>query len=369
MSSMWGNNIKISIFGESHGQAIGVTIDNLPAGVVLDMEFINQYLKRRSPNGLPWATKRNEPDIPRILSGVFNGKTTGTPLCAIIENKDTRSEDYKKISNVPRPGHADLTAHARYGGFQDPRGGGHFSGRLTAPLVLAGAICAQILRDKKIYLYSHISSISDIKDKKFDTITRNFKNLRELPFKPFPVIDDNLGEKMKAKIIDIKNETDSLGGTIECMAVGFPAGVGSPMFDGIETKISSLMFSIPAVKGVEFGEGFGVAKLKGSQNNDNPYIDTEKGGIFYESNNAGGIEGGITNGMPITCNVAFKPTPSIAKEQSSIDLDTMKNTKISVTGRHDPCIVPRACVVVESAMAISLLDSYLQFFSQGGNKV
>ena len=367
MSSIWGKNLKISIFGESHGTAVGVTIDNIQPGLVIDEEKIKSFMKRRSSSGLAWATKRNEEDIPEIVSGLYKGKTTGTPLCAIIRNTDTRSGDYKKTISIPRPGHADLTAFARYKGFQDPRGGGHFSGRLTAPLVFAGAICRQILEEKNIHLFTHILSIMDIEDKRFNSITRDFKSLRHLKESSFPVIDSKAGEDMIKKIMEVKSNHDSCGGRVECMAAGLPAGMGSPVFEGIESKIASIMFSIPAVKGVEFGLGFGSTQITGSENNDNPYFEEGKSSIFYGSNNAGGIEGGITNGMPLVCTVAFKPTPSISMEQDSVNIETKQNTKLNVTGRHDPCIVPRACVVVEAAMAIALTDIYYDFYPMRGN--
>lgn len=360
MSSIWGNKLKISIFGESHGEAIGVTIDGLPSGVELDMQAIDEFMQRRSANGLPWATKRKEADKPRIISGFYKGRTTGTPLCAIIENTDVRSEDYDSLTVTPRPGHADLTATARYGGHQDPRGGGHFSGRLTAPLVFAGAVCKQILEHKKVYIFGHISSIKDLDDQRFDSVTRDFKSLRNLSKSSFPVLNQDMGQKMIDEIEKCRMDLDSCGGTIECMAAGMPAGIGDPIFDGMESKIASIMFSIPAVKGVEFGSGFASTKITGSQNNDSPVISDTGSSIYYNSNNAGGIEGGISNGMPIVCRVAFKPTPSIAKEQSTIDLNAMKNIKFNVKGRHDPCVVPRAVPVVESAMAIAILDSYLE---------
>jgi len=365
MSSIWGKNIKVGIFGESHGSGIGVTMDNMPSGFEIDHEKVRNFMQRRSSNGLPWATKRKEEDIPEIISGLYKGKTTGTPICAIIRNTDVRSSDYEKTAEVPRPGHADLTAYARYKGFQDPRGGGHFSGRLTAALVFAGAICKQILEEKNIYIFSHILSISNIKDKNFNSVTKDFKELRHLKESTFPVIDSEISKKMIEEIMRAKSDHDSCGGKIECMAAGVPAGIGSPIFEGIESKIASIMFSIPAVKGVEFGLGFKSSEIRGSDNNDSPHFDEEKNSIFYGTNNAGGIEGGITNGMPIVCTVAFKPTPSISKQQQSINIKTRENTEINITGRHDPCIVPRACVVVEAAMAIALLDTYFDFYPRG----
>lgn len=367
MSSIWGNKIKVSIFGESHGEAIGVTIDGLPSGVLIDMDKILHFMSRRQAKGDAWATSRTEADIPRVLSGLYNKRTTGSPLCAIIENKNTRSQDYSQQDMIPRPGHADLTAMARFEGYQDPRGGGHFSGRLTAPLVFAGAICSQILEEKRIFIFAHIESIGDINDQRFDSVNFSLKELAKIQNKPFPVYNDEIAKPMIDKILQVKSEQDSIGGVVECMAVGFPCGLGSPMFESIEARISSIMFGIPAVKGIEFGAGFAVAKKMASENNDVPYFiknkmsNNEKSvdeslSIRYKTNNAGGIEGGISNGMPVLFRLAFKPTPSISKEQESINLAERTNIKFNGKGRHDPCIVPRAVPVVEAAMAIVLLD-------------
>jgi chorismate synthase len=378
MSSIWGNRIKISIFGESHGEAVGVTMDGLPSGVELDETKIAAFLQRRSSRGLPWSTARTEPDKARILSGFYQGRTTGTPLCAMIANQDVRSGDYDALGNIPRPGHADLTATARYSGYQDPRGGGHFSGRLTAPIVFAGAVCKQILEKKNIHIFAHIDSIGSLHDLRFDAVRPDTAAAESLETKDFPVLDDRMRDVMIDRIMQAKTQLDSVGGVVECMATGIPAGLGNPIFDSVESRISSILFGIPAVKGVEFGAGFEVAALTGSQNNDVPFFarpakTNESSGSFkdiplvirYKTNHAGGIEGGITNGMPVLFRAAFKPTPSIAGEQESIDLDSKENVRFQVRGRHDPCIVPRAVPVVEAACAIAILDLWMECFGEG----
>jgi len=378
MSSMWGNKIRISVFGESHGEAIGVTIDGLPSGIELDQAKIAAFMLRRTSRGLPWATPRQEPDSLRILSGFYQGRTTGTPLCAMIENRDTKSGDYETQKSVPRPGHADLTATARYFGYQDPRGGGHFSGRLTAPIAFAGAVCKQILEKQGIFIFTHIESIGECKDLRFDGVRADLPALKELEEKEFPVWDERAKAPMIERILAAKDRQDSVGGVVECMACGVPAGLGDPIFDSVESRISSILFSIPAVKGVEFGAGFEVATRQGSQNNDVPYfvrpVRAESSpaasreiplAIRYKTNHAGGIEGGITNGMPILFRTAFKPTPSIAKEQESIDLIEKENIHFQVKGRHDPCIVPRAVPVVEAACAIAILDLWMEISREG----
>lgn len=365
MSSIWGNNLKISVFGESHGEAIGVTIDGLPSGFEIDWDKVRAFMQRRTSRGLPWSTKRNEQDIPRVLSGIYQGKTTGTPLCAMIENLEARSADYSTHESIVRPGHADLTAMARYLGYSDPRGGGHFSGRLTAPIVFAGAICMQILELEKISIFGHIESIGGCHDRRFEAVridNSQLADLRRIAEKDFPVLNDDVREDMIARIQMAKERLDSVGGVVECMACGVGAGIGDPIFDSVESRISSIVFSIPAVKGVEFGAGFDVAKRMGSENNDIPYFATQQQPvkfspvIRYKTNNAGGIEGGITNGMPILFRAAFKPTPSIAREQESIDIAAKENIMLQIKGRHDPCVVPRAVPVVEAACAIAILD-------------
>ena len=351
MSSTWGKNVNVSIFGESHGQAIGVTINGLPSGFALDMAEINKYMAKRKPGG-NLATPRSEDDLPVILSGVFEGKTTGAPLTAIIYNKNTKSGDYDNISHCARPGHADYTAFVKYNGANDYRGGGHFSGRLTACIVFAGAVCSQILKSQGIEIFAHISSINNVKDIAFGIDVSD--EIKEKLNCNFPVIDDVAGENMKQRVSVASALGDSVGGTIECMVTGLPAGMGSPMFDGVENKIASIMFGIPAVKGIEFGLGFESANLFGSQNNDEFYVDGDA--IKTKTNNCGGVLGGITNGMPVVFRVAFKPTPSIAQKQNTIDFKTNQNTTIEVNGRHDPCVVLRATPVVTAAASIAILD-------------
>lgn len=354
MSGMWGNNIKISIFGESHGSAIGINMDNLPSGFALDMKEIMREMKRRAPGNNNLSTLRKEDDEPEILSGYFEGKTTGTPLCAIIRNEDNKSKDYSKIKDVMRPGHGDYPGFVKYNGFNDYRGGGHFSGRITAPLVFAGAICKQILRKEKIEIVAHIQSIGDIKDRSFLDCDLDEELINSLKYEEFPLINNNLGEKMKNEILNARKEGDSVGGVIECMILGVKAGVGSPFFDSVESTLAHLLFSVPAVKGIEFGRGFDITKIKGSKANDEYYLDGKK--VKTKTNNNGGISGGITNGMPIIFRVAIKPTPSIYKEQDSVNMSTMEDTTLKIEGRHDPCIVQRALPVIEGVSAMGILD-------------
>jgi chorismate synthase len=355
---MWGKNIKLSIFGESHGKAIGVVIDGLPPGIELDIEYINKEMNRRAPGKNKISTSRKEGDKYEILSGYFNGKTTGTPLASVIYNTNQRSRDYEAVKSIMRPGHADYTGHIRYSGFNDYRGGGHFSGRLTAPLVFAGAIAKQILLNKNILIGSHIKSIGNIEDNSFNSINIDASLLRNLSRKEFSVIDDEKGREMKEYILKIKEEKDSVGGIIEAAIINLPLGLGSPFFDSVESKLSHIIFSIPAVKGVEFGEGFNITKMKGSQANDELYI--KEGKVTAYSNNNGGILGGITNGMPIILKVAIKPTPSIGKLQRTVDIEKGIETEFEIKGRHDPCIVPRAVPVIEAAIAMALVDLIME---------
>ena len=354
MSAIWGNNIKISIFGESHGNAIGINIDGLPSGFEIDMEKVKFEMARRAPGRSSLSTARSEEDLPEILSGYFEGKTTGTPLCAIIRNKDTRSKDYSKLKDFMRPSHADYSGNIKYLGFNDYRGGGHFSGRITAPLVFAGAVCKQVLESKGIVIGSHISSIKDIEDNKFDYTNIEKDSLLSLNNKELPLLNESLEDKIRHTITQAKYEGDSVGGTIECAVVGIEAGVGNPFFDSVESTLSHLVFSVPAVKGIEFGEGFNITKLYGSEAKDEYYYEEDK--VKTKSNNNGGILGGITNGMPIVFKVAIKPTASILKEQDTIDINTRTNVKFRVEGRHDPCIVQRAVPVIEAVTAIGILD-------------
>ena len=356
MSGVWGNKIKLSIFGESHGKAIGIVIDGLKPGIEIDIEYIKNEMKRRAPGTSPLSTSRKEADKFDILSGYFNGRTTGTPLSAIILNNNTRSHDYEKTASLLRPGHADFTGNVKYRGFNDYRGGGHFSGRITAPLVFAGAICKKILEDKKILIGSHIKSIGTIKDGScFDAVSISEESIIKLSKSKFPVMDETKGKKMEEYILKVKQEGDSVGGVIETAVVNLPQGIGEPFFDSVESSISHLLFSIPAVKGVEFGEGFNITSMKGSEANDEYYI-SEEGEMKTYTNNNGGILGGITSGMPIIFRTAMKPTPSIAKTQKTVDIKNQQNTFLKIEGRHDPCIVPRAVPVVEAVAAIGLLN-------------
>ncbi len=357
MSSIWGNNLRILIFGESHGASIGATIEGLPAGIVLDMGNIEKFMARRRPGQNEFSTARKESDKPEIVSGVCDGITTGAPLTAIIRNTDTRSRDYAETEQLARPSHADYAAHIKYDGKNDKRGGGHFSGRLTAPLVFVGAIASQLLSEKGITVGCHIKSIENSSDDTFG-VEIDSDILKKLSDMTFPVINAAIGDRMKETILQARSQKDSVGGIIECAIIGLPAGIGEPMFDGVENKIASIMFGMPAVKGIEFGAGFDITKLKGSAANDEMYV--ENGAIKCYSNNNGGITGGITNGMPVVFRVAIKPTPSIAKAQRTVNLDTMQNSVIEIKGRHDPCIVQRAAPVVEAAAAIAVLDMLME---------
>lgn len=358
MSGIWGKNVKISIFGESHGVAIGVTIDGLPSGIELDLDYINQEMQRRAPGKNSISTPRKEGDQFEILSGFFNGKTTGTPLCSIIRNSNQKSRDYDKIKDIIRPSHGDFPGHIKYNGFNDYRGGGHFSGRITAPLVFAGAVAKHILEKQGITVASHIKRIANVEDEKLDYINIDREVMKNIKFKDFPVIDDSSGEKMKNVINKGREDKDSVGGIIEGIVLDLEPGLGSPFFDSVESRLSQILFSIPGVKGIEFGLGFEISSLRGSQANDEYYIEGDL--IKTYSNNNGGITGGITNGMPIVFRVAMKPTPSISKPQRTVDLSTMKNTEVEVHGRHDPCIVQRAVPVVEAACALTILDFFLE---------
>lgn len=349
MSSSYGENIRLTIFGQSHSAAIGMTLEGIPAGEKLDMEALKRFLARRAPGRNTYSTPRKEADEPEFLCGIVNDVTCGVPITAVIRNTDTRSKDYDQLKRIPRPGHADYTAEIKYGGHQDYAGGGHFSGRLTAPLCIAGGICKQLLEKEGIRILSRISSIGDVEDNgALDTSTSE---------KDFPVVNDAQGQKMQDLIKRMKDHGDSVGGTIECVITGLPAGIGDPMFDGMENRIAHIVFGIPAVKGIEFGAGFASAGLTGSSNND-PFI-IRDGKITTETNHCGGILGGITNGMPLTFRIAVKPTPSISGKQKSVDMETMQETELAVSGRHDPCIVPRAVPCAEAAAAIAVYDAWL----------
>ncbi len=354
MSSIWGEKVKISIFGESHGKAIGVVLDGLPAGESLDLEEISLQMSRRAPGRDLSSTPRKESDLPEILSGFLDGKTTGAPLCAMIQNTNTRSGDYAQLKIIPRPGHSDYPAYLRYKGCNDVRGGGHFSGRLTAPMLFAGAVCRQILRRRGVVIGAHVYSIRGVKDTPFDMTDIPESLLNRLSSQYFSVISEDAQSPMRAKIEEARLAQDSVGGVVECAVTGVPAGTGDTLFGGIEPVFSSILFAIPACKGVEFGSGFGAAGMFGSENNDSYCFDGET--VKTKSNHAGGILGGIATGMPIVFRTAFKPTPSISREQESVNLNTGKNTALNVSGRHDPCIVPRAVPVVEAAAAVALMN-------------
>lgn len=357
MSGMWGNKLKVSIFGESHGAGIGITIDGLPSGIEIDMEEVLKEMARRAPGKSKLSTARKEGDQPEILSGFFEGKTTGTPLCAVIRNSDQHSKDYGKLKDLMRPGHADYPGFIRYNGFNDYRGGGHFSGRITAPLVFAGAVCKQILNIKGINVGAHVKSIGTIYDKSFDEVELTKELLDNLKINELPLLCSEKEEMMRNAILEARSDCDSVGGTIECTVIGIDAGVGNPFFDSVESTLAHLMFSVPAVKGIEFGKGFKMSELRGSQCNDEYYYDGDK--VKTYTNNNGGITGGITNGMPILFKVGIKPTPSIAKKQRTIDIEEKKESELIIEGRHDPCIVQRAVPVIEAVTAIGILDLVL----------
>lgn len=350
--SQYGEHLRLTVFGQSHAPAIGMTLEGLPAGEAIDMEALQAFLERRAPGRNDWSTPRREADAPEFLSGLVGNVTCGAPITAIIRNTNTRSGDYANLAVVPRPGHADYTAQVKYGGHQDYAGGGAFSGRLTAPLCIAGGICIQLLKRRGIEIISRIASVGTAEDTAPLTCSTAEK--------PFPTVSDEAGTAMRAVIADAKAEGDSVGGVIECAVLGLPAGLGGPLFDGMEGRIASIVFGIPAVKGIEFGAGFASARLRGSENND-PFT-VENGTVKTVSNRCGGILGGITDGMPLTFRAAFKPTPSIARAQQSVNLKTLTPETLRVTGRHDPCIVPRAVPCVEAAAAVAVYDALL-----GGN--
>ena len=350
MKNTIGQNVSLTLFGESHGGGIGAVIDGLAAGIDVDESFIEKQLDLRRPVG-KISTPRVEKDNFKILSGVFEGKTTGTPICIVIPNENTKSKDYGEIRFKMRPSHADFTANQKYHGFEDYRGGGHFSGRITAGLVAAGAIAIDTLKKKGIIIGSHIYRLGGISDREFKNLEEDINALNQMQF---AVLSGEKAEEMQERIIKVRAQGDSVGGVIETAVLGLPAGVGEPWFDSVESMISHAIFSIPAVKGIEFGAGFSIAEMRGSEAND-PFRAFE-GKIITETNKNGGINGGITNGMPIIFRTAFKPTPTIAKEQNTVDIRDNSNTTLIAHGRHDPCIVHRARVVVDSVTAIVLLD-------------
>ena len=349
MSSVYTGNLTVAIFGQSHAPAIGVTVDGLPAGLPVDLDALQQFLRRRAPGQNAWSTPRKEADAPEILCGLSNGRTCGAPLTAIIRNTNTRSGDYDNLRDTPRPGHADYTAQMKFSGAQDVAGGGHFSGRLTAPLCIAGGICLQLLKTQGVTIRARIVSVG--------AVTDDSPFLSPVGEKAFPAVSDAAAAAMQAEIAAARADGDSVGGVIECVVEGLPAGIGDPMFGGLENLISRAIFAIPAVKGIEFGAGFAAARMRGSENND-PFR-VENGVVVTETNHCGGILGGISDGMPIVFRAAFKPTPSIARQQRSVSLGQMENKTLVIQGRHDPCIVPRAVPCVEAAAAIAVLDAVM----------
>ena len=353
--SRTGERFSVSVFGESHGTHIGCVIEGVPAGITLDMSAILFEMKRRMPIKSDWSTQRGETDTPEIISGMVEGVTTGAPLTMVIQNKDQRSKDYGNLKTNPRPGHADYTAYIKYHGFNDIRGGGHFSGRLTAPIVFAGAVAKQVLAPMGIEIFAHIKQIMDVEDK---AIEEAYCEKKEIAQKVFPVIDDYMGMRMIDIIQEVRADKNSVGGVIECGIFGMMPGIGGPLFDGLDGVLAKAIFGIPAVKGVAFGEGFDIIKHFGNLSND--AFTVEDGNIATKTNHMGGVLGGISNGMPLVIKAAFKATPSISKPQETVNLETNEKAMLLVKGRHDPCILPRAVPVVEAVCAITILDEIMK---------
>ena len=353
----FGKMIHLQVFGQSHSAMMGMVLDGFPAGIGVDEDALAAFMTRRAPGNSPLSTARKEADRVEFVSGVENGRTTGAPICAVIANENTRSQDYEQLRDLPRPSHADFAAFARFGSFRDHRGGGEFSGRLTAPLCVAGFLCRTLLEQRGIFVGAHISSVGGVSDDRFDPVKAGRNDLCAAAGKEFPVLNDASGEQMREVILAAKNDGDSVGGTVECALIGLPAGTGGTSFDGIESKLAQALFAIPAVKGVEFGSGFAGCERRGSENNDD--FTVENGRIATETNAAGGILGGLASGMPVVFRVGVKPTPSIEKEQQSVSLSSLKEEKLSVKGRHDPCILPRVVPVVEAVTAIAAADMIL----------
>lgn len=352
MSNSFGTKFRVQIFGQSHAPAIGAVIEGLPAGFTPDWDAVRGFMARRAPGNSAFATERKEADLPEILSGLNEkGQTCGAPFAIRIQNSDHHSSDYGKIKDLPRPGHADFTAFEKFQGFNDIRGGGQFSGRLTAPLCFAGALAMQLLKEKGIEIKAHIASIGGIKDDALDVCAPDFSRIKN---DLFPVINQDKGKAMQEEILKAKEELDSVGGTICCYATGLPVGLGDPMFDGVENQLAKTLFGIPAVRGIEFGTGFQAAEMRGSQHNDPFILKNRK--IATETNHHGGVLGGITTGMPLIVKIAVKPTPSIGMKQKTVSLSQMKEENVAVSGRHDPCIVPRAVPVMEAVVACVLYD-------------
>ena len=353
-----GNKLKVTVFGQSHAPAIGCVVEGLPAGFAPDMERLSAFMARRAPGQNAWSTNRKESDTPEILSGLVEGRTCGAPVAAVIRNSDQHSRDYAGLKRTPRPSHADYTAIIKYGGNYDIRGGGQFSGRLTAPLCFAGALALQLLEQKGITVAAHIAQIEGVFDSAPDFASVARTELETLLKKPFPVFSDDAGIRMRQAIEAARLDADSVGGVIRCFALGLPAGVGEPMFGGVENRLAAALFGIPAVRGVSFGTGFAAAGMRGSEHNDPFVMDGDR--VSARTNHAGGVLGGITSGLPLVVNIAVKPTASIAKEQETVDLEKKESTRLVIHGRHDPCIVPRAVPVAEAVTALTVLDMLLE---------
>lgn len=353
----FGKMIRVQVFGQSHSPMMGVVLDGFPAGIPVDEEALAAFMARRAPGKSPLATARKEADRVEFVSGVLGGVTTGAPICALIANEDTKPQDYEWFRDLPRPSHADFAAFARFGEARDHRGGGEFSGRLTAPLCVAGFLCRVFAEQKGVFIGAHIASVGTVCDDRFDPVSVGKDVFSAVSGKEFPVLNDRAGEAMRETILSAGREGDSVGGTVECAVIGLPAGMGGTSFDGIESKLAGALFAIPAVKGVEFGSGFAGCACRGSENNDGFCV--HDGKILTETNRAGGILGGIANGMPVVFRVGVKPTPSIGKPQNSVSLSGLEAQKLCVMGRHDPCIVPRIVPVAEAVTAIAVADMIL----------
>ena len=356
MSSQYGTKLKVSLFGQSHSAAIGVVVDGLPAGLRVDLEELAAFLVRRAPGQGAHTTARREEDTPEVLSGLTDGLTCGAPLAITIRNTDTRSRDYEELRDIPRPSHADYPAEVKHRGFQDRAGGGHFSGRLTAPLCVAGGICLQALASQGIIIGAHLVRVGAAQDRAFDPVAVGAADFAQVATHRLPVLDEASATAMLAEVEAAARAGDSVGGVIECAAIGLPVGLGDPLFDGVDNRLAQAIFGIPAVKGLEFGNGFAAGALRGSQNNDAYYFG-EGGEVLTHTNNSGGVLGGLSTGMPLIVRVAFKPTPSIAREQESVNLATGKPATLAIKGRHDPCVALRAVPVVEAAVALALYDA------------
>ena len=361
MSSQIGRNIRVQVFGESHGPSIGVIIDGLPAGLAIDDKAIADQMARRAPGQSAQVTQRREPDSPQFLSGLYRGHTTGSPLCAVIANTDTRSKDYAALADLPRPSHADYNATVKYGGYADMRGGGHFSGRLTAPLVLAGAICAGALSQRGIDIGAHLIQVGEVMAPALDPVAVTREDLDRLRQAPLGMADEAARQRVEDLLDDLRRQGDSVGGLVECAAIGLPQGLGEPMAAGVENRLSAALFAIPGLRGLAFGAGFAACAMRGSAHND-PYTLVD-GRVQPASNHAGGVLGGITTGLPLISHTAFKPTPSIARPQASVRLSSLSPESLTISGRHDPCIAIRAVPVVEAVTAIVCLDL---LFDKGG---